>query len=125
MDGYKYRRTIEDYRRMRIVNDRLCKEYNLHVVKDPDHKRGKSYAEWRDEKQGKKTVRGSIRDDIDYAISQSRSERDFARTMKELGYEFKFYNLTVPRMSIPALSRRAPRDISGSEDLAKTTNMIP
>lgn len=91
MDGYKYRRTIEDYRQMRIVNDRLCKEYNLHVVKDPDHKRGKSYAEWRDEKQGKKTVRGSIRDDIDYAISQSRSERDFARTMKELGYEFKFY----------------------------------
>lgn len=91
MDGYKYVRFNSDYNQMRAISDRLCKEYNLHVVKDPDHKRGKSYAEWRDEKQGKKTVRGSIRDDIDYAISQSRSERDFARSMKELGYEFKFY----------------------------------
>ena len=91
MDGYKYRRTKADYRQMRIVNDKLCKEYRLHVIDDSGHKRGKSYAEWRDEKQGKTTVRGSIRDDIDYAISQSRSERDFAGIMKDLGYEFKFY----------------------------------
>lgn len=91
LDGYKYRRTKEDYRQMRIVNDKLCKEYRLHVIEDPEHKRGKSYAEWRDEKQGKKTVRGTIRDDIDYAISQSRSEKEFAGTMKGLGYEFKFY----------------------------------
>ena len=91
MDGLKYRRTKADYRLMRIVNDRLCKEYNLNIVKSNSHTRGKSYAEWRDEKQGKKTVRGTIRDDIDYAISQSRSEREFAGTMKELGYEFKFY----------------------------------
>ena len=41
-DGYKYRRTIEDYRQMRTVNDRLCKEYKLHVVVDPENKKGKS-----------------------------------------------------------------------------------
>ena len=35
MDGLKYRRTKADYRLMRIVNDRLCKEYNLHVIEDP------------------------------------------------------------------------------------------
>ncbi|MBR3349550.1 MAG: hypothetical protein IKG55_05700, partial [Solobacterium sp.] len=37
-----------------------------------DHKRGKSYAEWRDEKQGKKTVRESIRDEVS-SISASFS----------------------------------------------------
>ena len=102
-DGYKYRRTIEDYRQMRTVNDRLCKEYKLHVVVDPEHKKGKSYAEWRSEKQGKTTVRGSIRDDIDYAISQSRTEKQFAAIMKELGYEFKFFRKDGSLLEHPGL----------------------
>ena len=91
MDGLKYRRTKADYRLMRIVNDRLCKEYGLHVIEDPSAKRGKSYSEWQAERQGNMTVRGTIREDIDYAIRLSRSEKQFAATMKELGYEFKFF----------------------------------
>ena len=103
MDGYKYVRMNSDYEQMRKVSDRLCKEYNLHVVKDPANKKAKSYAEWRDEKQGKTTVRGSIRDDIDYAISVSRSEKEFARTMKELGYEFKFFRKDGSLLEHPGL----------------------
>ena len=103
MDGYKYVRMNSDYDQMRKVSDRLCKEYNLHVVKDPANKKAKSYAEWRDEKQGKTTVRGSIRDDIDYAISVSRSEKEFARTMKELGYEFKFFRKDGSLLEHPGL----------------------
>ena len=103
MDGYKYVRMNSDYVQMRKVSDRLCKEYNLHVVKDPANKKAKSYAEWRAEKQGKTTVRGSIRDDIDYAISVSRSEKEFAKTMKELGYEFKFFRKDGSLLEHPGL----------------------
>lgn len=91
MDGLKYRRTMDDYRKMREASDRLCKEAKLHVVDEPSTRKGKSYGEWKAEREGKATVRGSIRADIDYAIRLSRSEYDFVRTMEGLGYEFKFF----------------------------------
>ena len=91
MDGLKYRRTMDDYRKMREVSDRLCKEAKLHVVEEPSNIKGKNYSEWRAERQGKTTVRGTIREDIDYAIRLSSSEYDFVRTMEGLGYEFKFF----------------------------------
>ena len=90
VDGLKYRRTKADYRQMRLVNDRLCREAHLHVVEDPSFVKGKSYSEWKAERQGKMTVRGTIREDIDYAIKLSRSEHEFGNIMRELGYEFKF-----------------------------------
>ncbi|MCR5616947.1 MAG: relaxase/mobilization nuclease domain-containing protein [Clostridiales bacterium] len=91
MDGYKYVRMNSDYDQMRTVSDRLCKEYKLNVIDAPTNSKGKSYDECIAERQGKTTVRGSIREDIDYAIRLSHSEKEFARTMKELGYEFKFF----------------------------------
>ena len=91
MDGLKYRRTMDDYRKMREVSDRLCREAKLHVVDEPSIQKGKSYDEWKAEREGRATVRGSIRSDIDYAIRLSRSEYDFVRTMEGLGYEFKFF----------------------------------
>jgi hypothetical protein len=78
----------EDYAQMREVSDRLCKEYGLSVVKQPEGK-SKSYGEWQAEKKGRFTHRGSIRADIDRAIAASTTERDFIRVMCEMGYEFK------------------------------------
>ena len=85
IDGLKYIRTNADYRQMRAVSDRLCKEARLHVVEDPSTKKGRSYNERMMERQGKSTIRGTIREDIDYAIRMSRTEKQFAATMKELG----------------------------------------
>ena len=103
MDGYKFVRFKSDYRQMQMVSDRLCKEYKLHVMENPSSKRGKSYNEWQDERQGKMTVRGSIREDIDYAIRLSRSEKQFANVMKELGYEFKFFKKDGSYLEHPGL----------------------
>jgi len=103
VDGYKYRRTKADYRQMRLVSDRLCKEAKLHVVENPSTKKGRSYDEWVMERQGKKTVRGTIREDIDYAIKMSRTEKQFANTMKELGYEFKFFRKDGSLLEHPGL----------------------
>lgn len=102
-DGYKYRRTIADYHRMREVSDRLCREAHLHVVEIPGVSRGKNYGEWSAEKKGRYTVRGRIRDDIDYAIAASRCEQDFANMMKEMGYEFKFYSKNGTELVHPGI----------------------
>ena len=91
VDGLKYRRTKTDYSRMRVVSDRLCKEAKLNVIEDPSSKRGMTYDEWIAERTDKKTVRGMIREDIDYAIKMSRTEKQFASAMREMGYEFKFF----------------------------------
>lgn len=90
-DGYKFRRTKADYWKMRNLSDRLCQEANLNIVNEPSIKRRESYTEWKAKQDGKMTVRGTIRDDIDMAIRLSHSEEEFAKAMKELGYEFKFF----------------------------------
>ena len=88
LDGKKFHRTAQDYRDMQIASDELCKEYGLSVVKQSEGK-SKSYAEWQAEKEGRSTLRGSIRADIDQAIRASITQRDFLRVMTEMGYEFK------------------------------------
>ena len=90
-DGYKYVRFNSDYRKMQEVSDRLCREHGLHVITNPSTAKGKTYDEWSAEREGKYTIRGVIREDIDYAISMSWSWNGFTKMMSDLGYEFKFY----------------------------------
>ena len=49
-DGIKFHRTKEDYRQMRDVSDRLCREHGLSVIEKPQN-RGKHYSEWDAEKK--------------------------------------------------------------------------
>ena len=102
-DGYKYHRTLADYRQMKKVSDRLCREARLHVVEDPSARRGKTYDEWTAERTGRPTIRGTIREDIDYAIRMSRSNDEFVKTMKLLGYEFKLYRNDGTRLVHPGI----------------------
>ena len=90
VDGYRYYDNKETYRRMREVSDRLCKENQLSVIKNPGGK-GKSYAEWSAEKNGKPTYRGLVKADIDRAILASTTMRDFYRVMEQMGYTFKLH----------------------------------
>ncbi len=83
-DGIKFRRTKKDYQKMREVSDRLCKEHGLSVI-TPSGK-GKNYGEWRAEQEGRPTVRGGIREDIDIAIKGCMSVGEFFEAMEEMGY---------------------------------------
>ena len=85
VDGKKYHRTKQDYYNMREVSDRLCKEYGLSVIRNPKSK-GKSYAEWRAEFEGRPTVRGTIREAIDIAVSGSGSRLEFLEAMDQMGF---------------------------------------
>ena len=88
VDGRKFSNRKPDYARMREVSDRLCKEHQLSVIKDPQWN-GKSYAEWSANKHGKPTYRDIVKADIDRAILASTTMRDFYRVMEQMGYTFK------------------------------------
>ena len=85
LDGKKFFRSNKDYYQMREVSDRLCKEHGLSVIRNPKAK-GKSYAEWKAEFDGRPTVRGMIREAIDIAVSGSGSRLEFLDAMDQMGF---------------------------------------
>ncbi len=89
LDGIKYHRTGQDYRQMREASDALCREYGLSVIDQPEPGRSKQYGEWRAEQENRPTWRGMIRAEIDEAIRQSMTERQFFENLRKRGYEIK------------------------------------
>lgn len=90
LDGKRYHRTNQDYRDMRMVSDRLCKEYQLSVVGQPEQGKGKHYAEWQAEQEGKPSYHSMVKADVDEAIRKARTEKQFFSYLREKGYSFKF-----------------------------------
>lgn len=90
LDGKRYHRTNQDYRDMRKVSDRLCKEYQLSVVQQPEEGKGKHYAQWQAEQQGKPSYHSMVKADVDEAIRMARTEKQFFFYLQEKGYSFKF-----------------------------------
>lgn len=74
---------------MQTVSDKLCREYGLSVIDHPQRGKSKHYGEWRAEQEQRPTWRGLIRADIDEAIRQSMTERQFFENLRKKGYEIK------------------------------------
>lgn len=89
VDGIKYNRTEKDYFDMQRESDRLCREYGLSVIENPQRGKSKHYGEWRAEQEGRPTWRGLIKNDVDTAIRRSMTERQFFHFLGEMGYEIK------------------------------------
>lgn len=51
VDGIKYHRTEQDYFDMQRESDRLCREYGLSVIENPQRGKSKHYGEWRAEQE--------------------------------------------------------------------------
>ena len=88
-DGYKFYDGNKTYALMRKVSDRLCKEYALSVIKDPQRGKTKHYAEYKAEKEGKPTLRGMVKADVDEAIRLSVTESQFFKNLRAMGYGIK------------------------------------
>lgn len=88
VDGKKFYNSPTDYKHMRDVSDRLCREAGISVISEQNGK-SKSYGEWVAEKNGKPTIRGTIRQDIDNAIGISMTEHEFYQYLKSLGYTLR------------------------------------
>ena len=86
-DGKKLRFNKQSYRELQEISDQLCRKYGLSVIESKA--RGKSYKEWLNEKEGKPTVRGQIRADIDLAIKESFNYSTFIANLEKRGYLIK------------------------------------
>jgi hypothetical protein len=89
VDGIKYRRTERDYYNMQRESDALCREYRLSVIDEPKRGKSKHYAEQDAEREGRPTWRGLVKTDVDAAIRQAETERQFYENLKNMGYEVK------------------------------------
>ena len=66
VDGIKYHRTEQDYFDMQRESDRLCREYGLSVIENPQRGKSKHYGEWRAEQEGRPTYLSLIKADVGY-----------------------------------------------------------
>ena len=89
VDGIKYYRSEKDYWKLRRMSDELCREYGLSVIDNSQRGKSQHYGAWRAEKEGRPTWNSSIKDDIDEAIRQSMTERQFWAYLQSHGYQVK------------------------------------
>ena len=89
MDGKRYYDNNATYALMRQTSDRLCREYSLSVIENPQKGKSRHYAEWKAEQEGKPTWRRLIREDVDKAIAASMTFTQFIAALRKQGYEVK------------------------------------
>ena len=87
--GRKFNACKASYRQMREVSDRLCREYGLSVIAQPEKNPRKHISEWQAERAGEQTWRSIIREDMDYAIRYSMTMEQFYAAMKKKRYIFE------------------------------------
>ena len=93
IDGKKYHSNGKSYvTEIHAISDELCRKYKLSVIDTENSNHvAKPYAEWLAEKNGQPTWRTAIRQDVDEAIQQSLTWRQFLTALERKGYEI---NLT-------------------------------
>lgn len=85
VDGIKYRNTVENYAMMRALSDDLCREYGLRVLEEK--KCGKiDYTRYRNSYIQKSDYYTTTKDDVDFAIKQAYSYKNFETILKKMGY---------------------------------------
>ena len=91
VDGKKYRSNYKSYvTEIRAVSDELCRKYKLSVIDTENSNHvAKPYAEWLAEKNNHPTWRTAIRQDVDEAIQQSLTWRQFLNALERKGYEVR------------------------------------
>ena len=88
IDGKMYRDNFKAYYGdIRGISNEISRENDLSVIEPKGT--GKHYAEWNAEKNGKTTVRGLIRQDIDAALSEAFTLQSFYEALQKCGYTIK------------------------------------
>ena len=87
IDYKKYHDCKRSYWNIRHINDELCEEHNLSVIRENQHK-SKSYKEWQADKNGT-SWKSQLKKDINETIKQSHTYEEFISLMIQKGYEIK------------------------------------
>ena len=108
LDGYKYRNNFKDYFiDIRGISDAICRENCLSVIDHPQ-RRGMHYGEWLALKEGRPTIRGSIRRDIDEIIKCSYTMEQFWQNLKKRGFVVHRKGPNIKYTSIIAPNAKRP-----------------
>jgi hypothetical protein len=104
------------YNIIRKTSDRLCKEHELSVIENPQHK-AMHYAEWKALNEGKPTIRGQVREELDEIIKSSYTMQIFWKELQKRGYVVHRKGENIKYTSIiPPFGKRPVRlDKLGSE----------
>lgn len=104
-DGGKFRSTPESYYNIiRKTSDKLCRENELSVIENPQRK-GMHYAEWKALTEGKPTIRGQMRIELDEIISLSKTMIHFFELLRKNGYQIRSGNRKYTAVKPPYAER--------------------
>lgn len=83
--AFKYLDNTINYTRMRDINDKICKKYGLEIILNPDKKKGHSYKEWLEIKEGT-SWKEQIRKDIVNTMDISKTWEEYKSYLEAAGY---------------------------------------
>lgn len=92
IDHKKYHDCKRSYWNIRHINDDLCREHNLSVIQENQHK-SKSYKEWQTDRNGT-SWKSQLKKDINEAIKCSHTYEEFLNHMRAKGYEIKDWEIS-------------------------------
>ncbi len=93
-DGLKFRNKIGDHYELRKISDAICKERGKSVLENAPFYGGEKAAYWL-HKQGKKTHRDMLREDIEICLTVATNWDEFRRVLFTMGYEVDYRRFTI------------------------------
>ena len=104
LDGKKYHSTPSSYyNEIRGTSDQICMEHDLSVIAPKG--KGKHYAQWKAESDGKPTIRSQLRMDIEKLVVQSLNFNTFLDVLQQNGYAVKYGNVKHTAIKPPYSKR--------------------
>jgi len=88
-DGKKFHLTNYCWHDMKEASDRLCKEHGLSVI-EKQKGRGRNYAMYQAEKEGKPGYKNVAKAALNYAISRSLNFEEFKSELRAMDFSFRF-----------------------------------
>ena len=79
---YQEKRGGKIFEKIQNLSDDICRKYNLSVIENPEHGRGKSHYEWELNKSGQ-SWKSQLKNIIDETVTESASFDDFLSKLKE------------------------------------------
>ncbi len=92
--GRKFENHISDHYKLREISDAICKERGKSVLENAPFYGGEKAAYWL-HKQGKKTHRDMLREDIETCLTVATNWDEFRRVLFTMGYEVDYRRFTI------------------------------
>ena len=105
-NGRKYHSNAKSYyTEVRARSDALCQKYGLSVIQTKESEQfSMPYHIWLDEQENRLNWTSMVRQDVDEAISQALTWRQFLQCLSQKGYTFRF-NRKYPTLQPPGKPR--------------------